>query len=345
MPRLHTTMISRFTSPFTPRLAALVAALPATLLAVGLALPATAQAQAYPNKPIRIVVPYPAGGGLDVMARLVGDRLGKRLGQAAVIENKPGAGTIIGADTVAKAAPDGYTLMITADTTITLNQHLYSKLSYDPVKDFAPITQLVQLNQLLVLNPAVPANNLKELIAYAKANPGKLNYASYGSGTPPHLAMETLKNIAGISITHVPYKGLPQAVPAVLADEVQMTFSGAASSMAHIKSGRMRAIAIGGKNRLPIMPEVPTFSELGYPEVPASTWFGVFAPAGTPREIVAKLHDEIKAVIGDPEFVQKEVVAKGYELSANTPEEFRALIAAEIVRNAKAVKISGAKAE
>jgi tripartite-type tricarboxylate transporter receptor subunit TctC len=279
------------------------------------------------------------------MARLLGDRLGKRLGQPAVIENKPGAGTIIGADAVAKAAPDGYTLMITADTTVTLNQHLYAKLPYDPVKDFIPVTQLVQLNQLLVLNAGVPAQNLKELIAYAKANPGKLNYASYGSGTPPHLAMETLKNIAGISVTHVPYKGLPQAVPAVLAGEVQMTFSGAASSMAHIKSGRLRAIAIGGKSRLSIMPEVPTFSELGYPEVPASTWFGVFVPAGTPRDIVAKLYAEFKALMTDPEFVQKEVVAKGYELSANSPDEFTALIAAEIVRNAKAVKISGAKAE
>jgi tripartite-type tricarboxylate transporter receptor subunit TctC len=262
-----------------------------------------------------------------------------------VIENKPGAGTIIGADAVAKAAPDGYTLMITADTTVTLNQHLYAKLPYDPVKDFIPVTQLVQLNQLLVLNAEVPAQNLKELIAYAKANPGKLNYASYGSGTPPHLAMETLKNLAGISVTHVPYKGLPQAVPAVLAGEVQMTFSGAASSMAHIKSGRLRAIAIGGKSRLSIMPEVPTFSELGYPEVPASTWFGVFVPAGTPRDIVAKLHAGFKTLMTDPDFVQKEVVAKGYELSANSPEEFTALIAAEIVRNAKAVKISGAKAE
>jgi len=315
------------------------------LLLSAFCLPACAQAQSYPSKPLRIIVPYPAGGGLDVMARLLGDRLGHRLGQPVVIENKPGAGTLIGADFVAKSAPDGHTLMITADTTITLNQYLYAKLPYDPVKDFAPVTQLVQLNQLLVTNPAVPANNLKELIAYARANPNKLNYASYGSGTPPHLAMETLKNLTGIAITHVPYKGLPQAVPAVLADEVQLTFSGAASSMAYIKSGRLRALAIGGKQRLQIMPEVPTFTELGYPEVPASTWFGVFAPAGTPRDIVKKLQAEFKELISEPEFTQKEVVAKGYELVANTPEEFSAVIATEIVRNARAVKISGAKAE
>ncbi|HEX4326898.1 MAG TPA: tripartite tricarboxylate transporter substrate binding protein [Burkholderiales bacterium] len=318
---------------------------PALLLTLFATLPPGAMAQGYPAKSIRMVVPYPAGGGLDVLARQLGERVGRHLGQSMVIDNRPGAGTIIGADAVAKAAPDGYTLMITADTTITLNQSLYSKLPYEPVKDFAPVTQLVLLNQMLIVSPAVPANNLKELIAYAKANPGKLNYASYGSGTPPHLAMETLKNLSGVAITHVPYKGLAQAVPAVLADEVQMTFSGAASSMALIKSGRLRALAIGGRSRLGLLPEVPTFAELGYAEVPASTWFGLFAPAGTPRDIVGKLHDEFKAAITDPEFAQKEVAAKGFELVANTPEEFAGVIAAEIPRNAKAVKISGAKAE
>ncbi len=256
---------------------------PAQLLALFATLVLTLpRQQNYPAKPIRVVVST-AGGGLDVLARQLGERGGRHLGQSMVIDNRPGAGTIIGADAVTKSAPDGYTLMITADTTITLNQSLYSKLPYDPVKDFAPVvTQLVLLNQMLIAHPAVPANSLKELLTYAKANPGKpANYASYGSGTPPHLAMETLKNITGSAITHVPYKGLAQAVPAVLAGEVQMTFSGAASSMALIKSGRLRALAIGGKNRLALLPEVPTFAELGYAEVPASTWFGVFAPAGT----------------------------------------------------------------
>jgi len=315
------------------------------LLALFAFLPIVATAQSYPTKPIRIVVPYPAGGGLDVLARQLGERVGRHLGQSMVIDNRPGAGTIIGADAVAKSPPDGYTLMITADSTITLNQSLYSKLPYEPVKDFTPVTQLVLLNQMLIVNPAVPASNLKELITYAKANPRKLNYASYGSGTPPHLAMETLKNLSGVAITHVPYKGLAQAVPAVLADEVQMTFSGAASSMALIKSGRLRALAIGGRNRLALLPEVPTFTELGYAEVPASTWFGVFVPAGTPRDIVGKLHDEFRIAITEAEFAQKEVAAKGFELVANTPEEFAGVIDAEIPRNARAVKISGAKAE
>ena len=304
-----------------------------------------AQAQGYPNKAIRIVVPYPAGGGIDLISRAIGNQLSQRWGQPVVIENKPGAGTIVAAEGVAKSAPDGYTLMVTTDSTISVNPHLYAKLPYDPVKDFVPITQMVLLNQLLLANAAVPANDLKELIAYAKANPGKLNYASYGSGSQPHLAMEMLKSQAGIDIVHVPYKGIPQAVPAAIAGEVQLTFSGAASSIAHIKSGRLKAIAIGGKSRLYLLPEVPTFTESGFPDVPANAWFGLFAPAGTPREVVMKLHAEVTKMLREPEFNQKEVVAKGYDLVAGTPEEFAAFLVIDSQRNARAVKISGAKAE
>ena len=305
----------------------------------------TGSVQAYPNKTIRIVVPYPAGGGIDLISRAIGNQLSQRWGQPVVIENKPGSGTIVAAEGVAKAAPDGYTLMVTTDSTISVNPHLYARLPYDPVKDFAPITQMVLLNQLLLANAAVPANNLKELIAYAKANPGKLNYASYGSGSQPHLAMEMLKSQAGMDIVHVPYKGIPQAVPAAIAGEVQLTFSGAASSIAHIKGGRLKAIAIGGKSRLFMLPEVPTFTEGGFPEVPANAWFGLFAPAGTPREVVMKLNAEVVKMLKEPEFNQKEVVAKGYELVANTPEEFTAFLVTDSQRNARAIKISGAKAE
>ena len=305
----------------------------------------TGSVQGYPNKTIRIVVPYPAGGGIDLISRAIGNQLSQRWGQPVVIENKPGSGTIVAAEGVAKAAPDGYTLMVTTDSTISVNPHLYARLPYDPVKDFAPITQMVLLNQLLLANAAVPANNLKELIAYAKANPGKLNYASYGSGSQPHLAMEMLKSQAGMDIVHVPYKGIPQAVPAAIAGEVQLTFSGAASSIAHIKGGRLKAIAIGGKSRLFMLPEVPTFTEGGFPEVPANAWFGLFAPAGTPREVVMKLNAEVVKMLKEPEFNQKEVVAKGYELVANTPEEFTAFLVTDSQRNARAIKISGAKAE
>jgi len=304
-----------------------------------------AHAQGYPAKPIRIVVPYPAGGGIDLLARAVGAQLTQRWGQAVVVENKPGSGTIVAAESVAKSAPDGTTLLLTTDSTMTINPHLYAKLPYDPVKDFAPITQLVFLNQLLLAHPAVPASNLKELIAYAKANPNKLNYASYGSGSQPNLAMEMLKSQAGIEVVHVPYKGIPQAVPAAIAGEVQLTFSGAASTIAHIKGGRLKPLAIGGKTRLHLLPDVPTFAEQGFPDIPSNAWFGLFAPAGTPREVIAKLHGEITKMLKEPEFNQREVVNKGYDLVASTPEEFAAFLAADSVRNARAVKISGAKVE
>lgn len=304
-----------------------------------------ARAQPYPSKPIRIVVPYPAGGGIDVLSRLIGARLAQRFNQPVVIENKPGGGTIVAAESVARAAPDGHTLMVTTDATISINPHLYAKLPYDPVKDFAPITQLVFLNQLLVANAALPVSNLKELIAHAKAQPGKLNYASYGIGSQPHLAMEIFKSQSGTDIVHVPYKGIPQAVPAAIAGEVQLTFSGAASSQAHIKAGRLKALAIGGAARLPLMPEVPTFAEQGFADVPANAWFGLFAPAGTPREVIATLHAEVTRILKEPEFLQKEIAAKGYELVVSTPEEFAVFLAADTRRNAQAVKISGARAE
>ena len=325
--------------------------LAALLLIIGAATLAQAQttstgaALAYPNKPVRIVVPYPAGGGIDIISRVIGERLSQRLGQPVLVDNRPGGGTILAAELVARAVPDGHTLMITTDSTVTINQHLYAKLPYDPVRDFAPVIQLVLLNQLLLANPAVPANSLKELIAYAKANPGKLNYASYGSGSQPHLAMEMLKSQAGIDIVHVPYKGIPQAVPAALAGEVQLTFSGAASSQAHIKTGRLKPLAIGGKTRLALLPDVPTFTESGFPDVPSNAWFGVFVPAATPREIVMKLHAELTRILKEPDFMEKEITAKGYELVASTPEEFALFLIADSARNARAVKISGAKAE
>lgn len=315
------------------------------ILALVFALGTGAQAQGYPNKPIRIVVPYPAGGGIDLIARAIGNQLTQRWGQPVVVENKPGSGTIVAAEGVARSAPDGYTLMLTTDSTLTINPHLYARLPYDPVRDFAPVTQLVLLNQLLLANANVTANTLAELIAYARANPGKLNYASYGAGSQPHLAMEMLKNQAGIDIVHVPYKGIPQAVPAAIAGEVQLTFSGAASSIAHIRGGRLKPLAIGGRTRLSLLPDVPTFAESGYPEIPSNAWFGLFAPAGTPREVVMKLHGEITRMLKEREFNQREVVAKGYELVASTPEEFAAFLVADTARNARAVKISGAKAE
>jgi tripartite-type tricarboxylate transporter receptor subunit TctC len=319
----------------------------AALLSACCAMPAALaqSAAAYPSKAIRIVVPYPAGGGIDVLSRVLGERLSRSLGQPVLIDNKPGAGTILAAELVAKAPADGYTLMVTSDSTLTINQHLYAKLPYDPVKDFAPITQLVLLNQLLLANPTVPANNLKELVVYAKAHPGKLNYASYGSGSQPHLAMEMLKVQTGMDIVHVPYKGIPQAVPAALANEVQLTFSGAASSQAFIKAGKLKALAVGGKSRMALLPDVPTFAESGFPDVPSNAWFGLFAPAGTPHDIIMKLHAEVTRILKEPEFIQKEITAKSYELVASSPQAFAEFLVTDSARNARAVKVSGAKVE
>jgi tripartite-type tricarboxylate transporter receptor subunit TctC len=309
------------------------------------ALPLAVLAQGYPERPIRVVVPYPAGGGIDVLARVLGEELGKRLGQGFVVENRPGGSTIPAATEVARAAPDGYTLLLTTDSTISVNPHLFTKLPYDPVKDFVPITQLVFLNQLLLAHPSVPAANLKELVALAKQKPGSLNYGSYGNGSQPQLAMETFKQQAGVDIVHIPYKGIPQAIPAAIAGEVQLTFSGAASSQGHIQAGRLKPLAIGGDKRLPLLPDVPTFTEQGYPGVPANAWFGLFAPAGTPPAVVNKLAAEIAAILRSPDFKAKQVDAKGYELVASTPAQFAAFLREDNERSARAVKISGAKVE
>jgi tripartite-type tricarboxylate transporter receptor subunit TctC len=313
------------------------------LLAV--VLPCAAHAQGWPAKPVRIVVAYPPGGGIDVMGRQIAERLTNAWGQPVVVENKPGANTIVATDSVAKSAPDGYTVLMTTDATFSINPHLYAKLPFDPQRDFAPVTMLVLLQQLLVAHPAVPFNDLKGLIAAAKAKPGSINYASYGSGSQPHLAGEMLKNKAGIDLVHVPYKGISLAVPAVMAGEVQLTFAGIATSSAPLKAGRIKALAIGGAQRSPLFPEVPTFAELGYPEVETHAWFGLFLPAGSPREALARIHQDTAKVLADPEFRQKQLVDRGYEVVGSDPQTFTAYIRKDSESRARAVKISGARAE
>src|SRR5437867_4850675 len=281
-----------------------------------------ALAQSWPSKPVRILVAYPPGGGIDVMARQLADKLAPGWGQPVVVENKPGANTIVAADAVAKSAPDGYTVLMTTDATFSINPHLYARLPFDPQRDFAPGTMLVLLQQLLVAHPSLPANSLEELIKLAKAKPGSINYASYGSGSQPHLSGEMLKNKAGIDLVHIPYKGISLAVPAVIAGEVQLTFSGVASSIAHLKSGRLKPIAIGGAKRSPLLPEVPTFAELGYPEVETHAWFGLFLPAGSPKEAALRIYHDTKSVLDDPRFRQPQLVDKGYEVVGSSPAEF-----------------------
>ena len=300
---------------------------------------------AFPTKPVRIVVAYPAGGGIDVMARQIAEKLSGSWGQPVIVENKPGANTIVATDAVAKAAPDGHTILMTTDATFSINPHLYRKLPYDAEKDFLPVTMLVLLQQMLVAHPSVQANTLQELIKLAKANPGKLNYASYGSGSQPHLSGEMLKHKAGIDLVHVPYKGISLAVPAVMAGEVQLTFSGIATGSGPVKAGRIKALAIGGKSRSPLLPNVPTFTELGYPEVETHAWFGWFLPAGAPQEAVTRIYADVKTIIEEPGFRQTALLDRGYEPIGSSPEEFSGFMKIDRQKRGEAVRISGAKAE
>jgi tripartite-type tricarboxylate transporter receptor subunit TctC len=251
----------------------------------------------------------------------------------------------VATDAVSKAAPDGHTILMTTDATFSINPHLYKKLPYDAQRDFIPVTMLVLLQQMLVAHPSLPASTLSELIALARQKPGTINYASYGSGSQPHLAGEMLKHKAGIDLVHVPYKGISLAVPAVMAGEVQLTFSGIATGMGPVKAGRIKAIAIGGKSRSPLLPQVPTFTELGYPEVETHAWFGFFLPAGSPKEAVSRIHQDVSKIIADPEFRQKALIDRGYEPIGSSPEDFRDFMKTDRDRRGEAVRISGAKAE
>jgi len=291
------------------------------------------------------VVAYPPGGGIDVMGRQIAEKLTAAWHQPVVVDNRPGANTIVATDAVAKSAPDGYTVLMTTDATFSINPHLYAKMPFDTQRDFVPVTMLVLLQQLLVAHPSLPANSLQELIALAKAKPGSINYASYGSGSQPHLSGEMLKYKAGIDLVHVPYKGISLAVPAVMAGEVQLTFAGIATSTAPLKSGRIKPIAIGGAKRSPLFPEVPTFSELGYPEVETHAWFGLFLPAGSPKEAVSRLYLDTKKIVDEPEFRQKQLVDRGYEPVGSSPDEFSMYISKDRESRGRAVKISGARAE
>ena len=291
------------------------------------------------------MVAYPPGGGIDILARQLADKLTPRWGQPVIVENKPGANTIVAAEAVAKAPADGYTVLMSSDATFSINPHLYARLPYDAQRDFIPVTMLVLLQQLLVANPSLPANTLQELIRLAKEKPGTINYASYGSGSQPHLSGEMLKYKAGIDLVHVPYKGISLAVPAVIAGEVQLTFAGIASSMGPLKAGRIKALAIGGAKRSPLLPQVPTFAELGYPEVETHAWFGLFLPAGSPKEAVARIFSDTRKVLEEPDFRQKQLVDKGYEVVGSSPEEFAAYIVTDREKRGRAVRISGAKAE
>jgi len=297
----------------------------------------------YPTKPVRIIVPYSAGGPADIYARFVGDRLQKTLGHPFVIENRPGAGAIIGTDAVAKSAPDGYTLLMMSNTH-TVNESLFSKKPYSLMRDLAPISPINYSDLLLVIHPPVPANNLKELIALAKTKPGALNYASSGPGTPYHMAGELFKAMAGIDVVHVPHKGSAEARTSVLAGNVQMMFD-AITTMAQLaQAGKVRAIATSGKTRSSITPEVPTLDEAGLPGYDAVIWLGMMAPNATPKPIVDQLNSEIQRISNSPDV--KEVWAKQGAVPMHmTPAEFGKFMEQDIQKWARVVKFSGAKVD
>jgi len=301
-------------------------------------------AQPYPVKPVRLVVTYTAGGPADIAARALAQKLAEMWGQQVVVDNRAGAGGIIGTELVAKAAPDGYTLLHGTAAGLIINPLLVKKVPYDTFRDFAPVSMVVIVPQLLVTHPALPATTLKELIALAKARPGALNYASVGIGSPNHLGMELLKSMAGIDMVHVPYKGATPAMADLIAGQVQLAFNGMASVLPQIASGKMKAIAIGSARRSPAAPDVPTVAEAGLPGFEYVAWNGNFAPAGTPAALVNRLSADIRKALAAPDVVQR-LASLGSEPGGNTPAEFAAYVKADHARWARVVQAVGLKAE
>jgi tripartite-type tricarboxylate transporter receptor subunit TctC len=297
--------------------------------------------ETYPTKPIRMIVPFPAGGTTDILARSVGQKLGEAVGRQVIIDNRPGAGGNIGSDMVAKAAPDGYTLLMGTVGTHAINASLYAKMPYDHIQDFAPITLVAAVPNVLVVNPSVEAKSVRELIALAKAKPGQLSFASSGNGTSIHLSGELFKTMAGIDMLHVPYKGSAPALTDLIGGQVNLMFDNLPSSLPHIKAGKLRALAVTSGKRSPALPDVPTIAEAGLPGFEASSWFGVFAPAGTPKEIITRLNMEIVKALTSPELKER-LAAQGAEAVGNSPEQFAAHIRSETAKWAKVVKASGA---
>ncbi|CAN7207683.1 tripartite tricarboxylate transporter substrate binding protein [Variovorax paradoxus] len=317
--------------------------LASTLLLACLPLAAAAQANGFPDKPIRIVVPFPPGGATDAAARLVAVKMGEHWGQPVVVDNRAGAGGNVGSDLVAKAPADGYTLVMGVTGSHAINTSLYSRMPYDPVADFVAISQVAVVPNVLVVHPSVPAKNLGELVALAKKEPGKLNYASLGNGTAAHLGMEMLKSEAGVDITHVPYKGSAPAVSDLLAGQVQMMVDGLPSALPHVKAGKLRAIALTSLHRAPSLPGLPTIAET-YPGFYADAWSGLFAPKGTPQPVVDKLSAEVQRILKLPD-VREKLMALGAEPVGSTQAEFTAHVKREIDKWAKVVKTSGAKVD
>ncbi|SDC81477.1 Tripartite-type tricarboxylate transporter, receptor component TctC [Paracidovorax valerianellae] len=316
----------------------------AIISAAAAVVPAGAFAQAFPNKPITIIVPFAAGGTTDILARVIGQGLSAELGQSVVVDNRAGAGGNIGGQMAARAPADGYTLFMGTVGTHAINAALYKKMPFDPVKDFAPLTRVANVPNLLVANPNQPYKSVQELIAYAKANPGKVNFGSSGSGSSIHLSGELFKSLAKVDMQHVPYKGSAPAVTDLLGNQIGIMFDNMPSAIQHVRSGKLRPIAVTTAKRSPELPDVPTIAEAGVPGYEATSWFGMFAPAGTPAPIVAQLNKALVKVLSQPE-TKKKLADQGAEPVSETPEQFAAFIQAESAKWGKVVKESGASVD
>jgi tripartite-type tricarboxylate transporter receptor subunit TctC len=306
------------------------------LLACALASPAAGMAQAFPSRPVRIIVPFPPGGVSDLLGRQLGEEFRKALGQPVLIENKPGAGTVIGVDAAAKSAPDGHTLVIVSNS-FTVNHTLVAKLPYDTLKDLRPVGLLTRSPNMLVGHPSVPARDLRALVAYAKANPGKLSYASSGNGTIQHLIGESIRLAAGMDIMHVPYKGAGPAINDLLGGQVDLLVGNVILLLPHIRAGKLRSFGVTTSTRAQAAPEFPSFADQGYPQIDMSAWFGLAAPAAVPDPIVARFNTELVRALSSPE-VSKPLVAQGLEPIPGTPEVFAAHIRSEIAKYATLLK-------
>lgn len=304
----------------------------------------TAAAQTYPNKPIRYIIPFPPGGGQDLVGRALAPRLAEGFGQQVFIDNRPGGGTILGAELAARSAPDGYTIFMGSNTSLSINPVLHAKLPYDPLRDFAPVTRIAIAANMLVVHPSLPVRSVKEFAAFARERPDQLNYGSPGSGTPAHLAGVLFNDVAGVRLTHVPYKGSGAALTAIVSGEMQLMFGTLTSSLPFVRSQRLRALAVTSAKRSPVMPDLPAIAESGFPGYEAITWYGVMAPAGTPPAVINRLRSEFIKVLNNADF-KSWLLNQGAEAAPSTPEELTAQIKRELAMYAPIIKKSGMKAD
>ena len=314
----------------------------AALLTTGLFSQQAALAQ-YPTKPVHIVVPYPAGGAVDAFARVLTQQLSEMWGQQVVVDNRPGASTMIGAEQVAKSPPDGYTLLLTAELTLVIVPHLYEKIQYDPLRDFAPVVALVSATQALVANPSLPVKTVKDLVALAKAKPGQLTFGSFGNGSTGHLNMEVLQAMTGARFNHIPYNGAGPAMNDVIGGHIDFMLAALSIVKGNVQAGKLHMIGVGSNHRSGEFPDVPTLSESGAPGFEAKSWFGLVAPAGTPPDVIKKINQDVTRVISDHAFAEKYLAAQGLESITGTPEQFAAFVRAETVRWGKIVKDADVK--